>query len=236
MRKVRVKICGITREEDIAAAVASGADAVGFVVGIPSSARNISLKRAEKLIKLVPIFVKSVLVTVPTSIDELLKTCEKLNPDSIQIHGENLPDSSALREKLPNTPLIRAIAANPFNALEVRSEAKSSDAILIDSSARGKQGGTGIIHDWNLSKLVKQAIQPKPLILAGGLNPENVKDAIQKVQPYAVDVSTGVESRPGIKDPEKVLAFIENAKEIRICEQSSRCPVESNIRESVKRC
>ncbi len=217
MRKVRVKICGITREEDIAVAVASGADAVGFVVGVPSSPRNISLKKAENLIKLVPIFVKSVLVRVPTSIDELLKTFEKLNPDSIQIHGENLPDSSALREKLPKTPLIRAIAANPINALEVASEAsKSSDAILVDSSARGKHGGTGIIHDWNLSKLVKQAIQPKPLILAGGLNPENVKDAILKVKPYAVDVSTGVESRPGIKDPEKVLAFIENAKEVRI--------------------
>lgn len=217
MRKVRVKICGITREEDITVAVASGADAVGFVVGVPSSPRNISMKKAEKLIKLVPIFVKSVLVRVPTSIDELLKTCEKMNPDSIQIHGENLPDSHALREKLPNTPLIRAIAANPINALEVASEAaKSSDAILIDSSTREKHGGTGIIHDWNLSKLVKQAIQPKPLILAGGLNPENVKDAILKVQPYAVDVSTGIESRPGIKDPEKVLAFIENAKEVRI--------------------
>jgi len=219
MRKVRVKICGITREEDLAVAVAAGADAVGFVVGVPSSPRNISLKKAEKLIRLVPIFVKSVLVMVPTSIDELLKTYEKLSPNAIQIHGENLPDASTLREKLPNTPLIRAINANPINALEFASEAsKSSDAILLDSSARGRYGGTGVVHDWDLSKRVKQVIHPKPLILAGGLNPENVKDAIHTVQPYAVDVSTSVESRHGIKDPEKVLAFIENAKEVRICD------------------
>jgi len=213
MRKVRVKICGITRKEDLAVAVAAGADAVGFVVGVPSSPRNLTLKKAEKLIRLVPIFVKSVLVMVPTSINELLKTYEKLSPDAIQIHGENLPEISTLREKLPNTPLIRAVNANPVNALEVASEAsKSFDAILLDSPARGRYGGTGLVHDWNLSKRVKQVIHPKPLILAGGLNPKNVKDAIRRVQPYAVDVSTGVESRPGIKDSEKVLAFMENAK------------------------
>jgi len=217
MRKVRVKICGITRKEDLAVAVAAGADAVGFIVGVPSSPRNLSMQKAEKLIRRVPIFVKSVLVTVPTSVDTLLKTYEKLSPDAIQIHGENLSETSALRERLPSTLLIRAINANPINALEVASEAsKSFDAILLDSSAYGQYGGTGIVHDWELSKHVNQAIQPKPIILAGGLSPRNVKDAICTVQPYAVDVCTSVESRPGIKDPKKVLAFIENAKEVMI--------------------
>jgi phosphoribosylanthranilate isomerase len=219
MRKVRVKICGITREEDLAVAVAAGADAVGFVVGASSSPRNISLKKAGKLISLVPIFVKSVLVTVPSSVDELLKTCEELSPDAIQIHGDHLPDASTFQGKLSNTCLIRAVKANPINAVEVASEAsKTFEGIILDSIARGRYGGTGMVHDWNLSKLVKNIIHPKPLILAGGLNPENVKDAISTVRPYAVDVSTGVESRPGIKDPEKVLAFIENAKEMRICD------------------
>jgi len=219
MRKVRVKICGLTREEDLAIAVAAGADAVGFIVGVPSSPRNISLEKAKKLIRRVPIFVKSVLVMVPTSVDALLNTYEKLSPDAIQIHGENLPEASLLRERLPSTPLIRAIHANPVNALEVASAAsKSFDAILLDSSAHGKYGGTGVVHDWELSKRVNQAILPKPLILAGGLSPENVKDAIRAVQPYAVDVCTSVESRPGIKDPRKVLAFIENAKEVMIFE------------------
>ena len=162
---------------------------------------------------------KSVLVTVPISIDELVRIYEKLSPDTVQIHGENLPYVSTIREKLPNTPLIRAINVNPINALEVAAEAsKSSDAILLDSSTRGRYGGTGIVHDWDLSKSVKQVIHPKPLILAGGLNPENVKDAIRKVQPYGVDVCTGVESRPGIKDPDKVLAFVENAKDFIICD------------------
>jgi len=217
MRRVRVKICGITREEDLAVAVATGADAVGFIVGVPSSPRNISEEKAEKLIRLVPIFVKSVLVTVPTGIDELLKTYEKLIPDAIQIHGENLPGASTLREKLPNTPLIRGIDANSINALEVALRvSKSFDAILLDSPALGRYGGTGIVHDWDLSKRVKQVIRPKPLILAGGLNPKNVKDAIRIVQPYAVDVSTGVESSPGIKDHEKIRAFIKNAKEVSI--------------------
>lgn len=219
MRKVRVKICGLTREEDLAVAVAAGADAVGFVVGVPSSPRNLSLEKAEKLIRRVPIFVKSVLVMVPTSVDAILKTYEKLSPDAIQIHGENLSEVSPLRERLPNTLLIRAIHANPINTLEVASEvSKSFDAILLDSSAHGRYGGTGVVHDWELGKRVNQVSHPKPLILAGGLSPGNVKDAIRTVQPYAVDVCTSVESRPGIKDPEKVLAFIENAKEVTIPE------------------
>ncbi len=208
MNRIRVKICGITREEDLAIVLDAGADAVGFVVGVPSSPRNISLEKAEKLIRLVPVFVKSVLVTVPTSSDALLKTCEKLRPDILQIHGENITDAFSLREEISNTPLIKAV-----NSFESSLEAsKSFDAILFDSFADGKYGGTGIVHDWELSKRVKQVIHPKPLILAGGLKPENIRDAIRIVQPYAVDVSSGVEVEAGIKDREKVIEFITNAK------------------------
>lgn len=217
MRTVKVKICGITREEDLAVVAAAGGDAVGFIVGVPSSKRNLSLKKAEKLVRLVPIFVKSVLVTVPKSIDELLKTYEKLSPDVIQIHGETLPDS-ILRENLPKTPIIRAVNANSVDAIEVASEAsKSFDAILLDSPAHGSYGGTGIVHDWDLSKRIKKVIRPKPLILAGGLTPSNVEDAIHRVKPYAVDVSTGVESHPGIKDPEKIKDFVRISKNAGIC-------------------
>jgi phosphoribosylanthranilate isomerase len=212
VNKVRVKICGITREEDLTVVLDAGADAVGFVVGVPSSPRNISLEKAEKLVKLVPIFAKSVLVTVPTHMDALLKTCEKLGPNVLQIHGENLINASKLREKLPNTSLIEAV-----NSVQIALQAsKSFDAILFDSFVDGKQGGTGIVHDWNLSKRAKQVIHPKPLILAGGLNPRNVKDAVSIVKPYAVDVSSGVEAQPGIKDRGKVMEFIRNAKEAKI--------------------
>ena len=214
--QVRVKICGITREEDLAIAAAAGADAVGFVVGAPSP-RNVSLEKAEKLISLVPIFVESILVMVPTSTDELLKTCERLSPNAIQIHGKNLPGVFSLRDKLPNTHLIRAVNANHVSVIKVAADAsKSFDAILMDTCTGGKYGGTGVTHDWELSKRVKQTICPMPLILAGGLKPENVRDAVCTVQPYAVDVSSGVERHPGIKDARKVMEFIKNAKDVRI--------------------
>jgi phosphoribosylanthranilate isomerase len=213
MRMVRVKICGITREEDLDAAAAAGADAVGFVVGVASSPRNVSLTEAEMLIRQVPPFVKSVLVTVPASLEDLVETCEKLNPEAVQIHGEKLPDVDAVREHLPNKLLIGTVNANPTNAIDNATKAaKIFDAILLDSLAHGKHGGTGVIHDWNVSQHVKQLIYPKPLILAGGLNPENVAEAVRTVQPYAVDVSSGVEQQPGIKDHKKIIKFIKNAK------------------------
>jgi phosphoribosylanthranilate isomerase len=215
MRMVRVKICGITRKEDLDAATAAGADAVGFVVGVASSPRNIALEKAEKLIRQVPPFVKSVLVTVPRGIDEF-ETYEKLNPDAIQIHGENLHAAASVRLKIPNTLLIGAVNARLANAFDVVSTAaKLFDAVLLDSFVEGRYGGTGIVHDWELSKRVKHVIHPKPLILAGGLNPDNVAEAVRTVQPYAVDVSSGVEQQPGIKDQQKIMDFIKNVKDVR---------------------
>jgi phosphoribosylanthranilate isomerase len=212
---VKVKICGITRKEDLDAAAAAGADAVGFVVGVASSPRNLSLKEAERLIRQVPPFVKSVLVTVPRSIDDF-ETYEKLNPDAIQIHGENLHAAASVRLKIPNTLLIGAVNVQLANALDVVSRAsRIFDAVLLDSFANGRYGGTGVVHDWELSKRAKQVIHPKPLILAGGLNPENVADAVRTVKPYAVDVSSGVERQPGIKNHQKIIEFIKNAKDVK---------------------
>jgi phosphoribosylanthranilate isomerase len=216
MRMVRIKICGITNKKDLNAAAAAGADAVGFVVGVASSPRNLSLIKAERLIRQVPPFVKSVLVTVPRSIENF-SDYEKLNPDCIQIHKENLNAAEAFRAKLSNTLLIGGINAQAATDLHVVSRAaKLFDAVLLDSFVEGRYGGTGVVHDWELSKHVKQAIQPKPLILAGGLNPENVAEAIRTVEPYAVDVSSGVERQPGIKSHQKIVRFIKNAKDVRI--------------------
>jgi phosphoribosylanthranilate isomerase len=217
MRTVKVKICGITRDDDLQTAVALGADALGFVVGIPSSPRNLSLKQAEKLINLVPIFVTSVLVMVPQSVDDILQTCVHLRPDAVQLHGDVLMDPVRLRTNLPNVSLIRALTTNSVTLPEGAS--LGFDAVLLDSFSQSMSGGTGLVHDWNLSKRVKQTIHPTPLILAGGLTPENVQEAINTVQPYAVDVSTGVESHPRNKDPAKVLAFIRNVKEVKVYDQ-----------------
>ena len=213
---VRVKICGITRKEDLDAAVEAGADAVGFVVGVASSPRNLSLNEAERLIRQVPPFVTNVLVTVPRSIDDFV-IYHMLNPSVIQIHGENQHAAEAIRRELPNTMLIGAINAHVANNLDAISKAaKLFDAVLLDSFAEGQYGGTGMVHDWEMSKQVKQVIQPKPLILAGGLNPENVARAVRTVKPYAVDVSSGVEQQPGIKSHQKIVEFIKNAKDVRI--------------------
>ena len=109
MRKVRVKICGITREEDLAVAVEAGADAVGFIVGVPSSPRNLMLERADKLLKQVPVFVDSVVVTVPDSIDSLVKIYDILRPTAIQIHGEKPCEASVIRKKISDARLIKTV-------------------------------------------------------------------------------------------------------------------------------
>jgi phosphoribosylanthranilate isomerase len=213
MNTVRVKICGITRKEDLEAAASAGADAVGFVVGVASSPRNLSLAEAGKLIRQVPPFVKTVLVTVPASLEELVKTCEAVNADAVQIHGENLQDVGAIRDKLSAKLLIWAVKAGSPDAVGSAAEsAKMFDAVILDSFVQGKHGGTGVVHDWNISRHVKRAVYPKPLILAGGLNPENVAEAVRTVAPYAVDVSSGVECQPGIKDYQKIVKFVKNAK------------------------
>ncbi len=216
MNTVRVKICGITRKDDLGAAAAAGADALGFVVGAPASPRNLSWEAAEQLFRQVPPFVKSVLVTVPTTVDNLVEDCRLLNPDAVQIHGENLHNVELIREKLPSILSIRAVNACSPDVLETAAAAaKKFDAVLLDSLAEGQYGGTGSVHDWKLSRLIQRAIHPAPLILAGGLNPENVADAVRIVQPYAVDVSSGVEQQAGIKDNQKMIKFVKNAKDDR---------------------
>jgi phosphoribosylanthranilate isomerase len=110
--------------------------------------------------------------------------------------------------------IIKAIGANPKSAQQKSIDAiKNYDTILLDSIVKGRVGGTGVTHDWNLSLKIKKIIHPFPLILAGGLNSENVKRAIDYVQPFAVDVSSGVEKTPGKKDRKKIFSFIKNAKD-----------------------
>ncbi len=217
MRNVRVKICGLTREEDLADAVAAGADAVGFLVGVPSSPRNLTLERTKILLKQVPLFVDSVVVTVPKSIEWLLEVCERLKPSAIQIHGKEQLDSSEIHETITSTRLIKTlyVTEDAFNE-KVIEDLKMFDAVLMDSFTRGQYGGTGKVHDWMLSRQIREAVAPLPVILAGGLKPENVKEAILAVEPYAVDVASGVEANPGVKDPKKVRAFIENSKQIKL--------------------
>ena len=212
-----VKICGITNKKDLQIATSAGADAVGFIVGVKSSPRNLSIKKANKLIRQVPLFVQSVVVTVPKNIDEVRRLHDTLHPNAIQIHGSlDIPDLSSIKKAFPNLFLIRALKVIPANIKKrAVSVSKNFDAILLDSYIKGKHGGTGVVHDWALSLKIKQLIHPIPMILAGGLKPENVVSAIDYVQPYAVDVSSGVEKQLGIKDKQKIYNFIKHAKDIK---------------------
>ena len=216
MSRTRVKICGITSLKDLFVAVEAGADAVGFIIDVLSSPRSLSVDEAKKLIKATPIFVETVAVTVFEGSSYIEEISKELNPSIIQVHGLNHLHKEA-RERLLDTRLIGALQVK--SSLEIDGITRATDAfdaVLLDSYVPGKYGGSGATHDWELSKRVKEAIYPKPLILAGGLKPENVKEAICTVKPYAVDVSSGVESRPGVKDRKKVFEFMKNVEEAEI--------------------
>jgi phosphoribosylanthranilate isomerase len=216
MSRVRVKICGITSIRDLLTSVKAGADAVGFVVNAHRSSRNLPLDKANILMEATPIFVETVAVTVPEDLRGLVKINDELNPDVIQIHGL-ISAHQDVRDWLPDVCLIRAFQVK--QGLTVNAVLKivdAFDAILLDSYNPGGYGGTGETHNWNLSRRIRDAVYPKPLILAGGLKPENVREAICMVKPYAVDVSSGVESRPGTKDSKKIFEFIRNAREVEI--------------------
>ena len=210
MRRVRVKVCGITNTEDLEVAVDAGADALGFVVDVPESPRSISLDRAQDLVETTPPFVQSVLVSVFDTVDQLETLCSCLAPDAVQVTG-TLP-RDAICEQFRGIRLIHAVAVND-QAGVVLPSAVRCDAVLTDSCVPGAHGGTGKPHNWNVSRAISELIAPTPLILAGGLTPGNVRAAIETVRPYAVDVSSGVEARAGIKDPAKIRAFIEAVTE-----------------------
>lgn len=205
----RIKVCGIMNQSELLQAISAGVDAVGFVVEIGDSRHSISANEAADLIKLVPIFTKSVAVIAPENVDEAEELAIGARSDVLQVHGSLSPeDLSELRKRIPQK-IVAAVAADSDDAL---SFACSVDAILLDTLVNGKLGGTGAVHDWNHSADLAKRLKV-PVILAGGLNTGNVGEAILKVRPYAVDVSSGTETR-GKKDPEKINSFV---REVRSC-------------------
>lgn len=210
---MRVKICGMMRPQDVTAASGSGADAVGFVVGSPSSPRNLELNRARRLIGKVPIFTTKVVVTSAKDPKTVLGILSRLKTDVLQLHQHNPELVRLIRKKHPNAELILATPIHDRTSIARASRTSSySDAVLADTPGTGGMGGTGRTHNWKLTATLRNKIYPHPLILAGGLTPNNVHLAIRKVRPFAVDVSTGVEKKLGVKDHRKIREFIDNAK------------------------
>lgn len=211
---MRVKICGLTRAGDVNAAINEGADAVGFVVASPAASRNLTFSKAKGLMKLARVFSTPVAVTSSRDPKRILEICSRLRPTAVQLHYHTRSLIQLIRKRHPSTKLILATAVRDERSLASAREASHySDAILADSPSPTGMGGTGVLNDWQLSARIRESIAPHPLILAGGLTTKNVQDAIRRVRPFAVDVSSGVERSVGIKDHKRIRDFIMNAKE-----------------------
>ncbi len=220
----KVKICGMRCTEDIDMAVRCGADAVGFITDVPvQTSRKIDSDTASGLIRHVPLFVESVLVIMPYNTDHALELVRKTHPDSIQLHNDMGPEDievirngiNGTRQKIIKTFTVPAGAREVTTAgliaqIEALSETGLIDGALLDSGKTGMTGGTGITHDWSVSREIVENTDI-PIILAGGLKPENVRDAVEQVRPFAVDTASGVETE-GNKDPAKVCRFIREAR------------------------
>jgi len=190
-QRTRIKICGLTREGDVDAAVAAGADAIGFVL-YPKSPRAVSAQRAGELARRLPPFVTPVLLFVNATPAEIAAGLAAVPTALLQFHGDELPEACAA----PGRPYLRAVRMAPgIDLLDLAARHPSAQALLLDAPVEG-YGGGGKVFDWSL-------IPPGaacPVVLSGGLNPANVTDGVLRVRPCAVDVSSGVESAKGIKD------------------------------------
>ena len=201
--RIKVKICGTTSLKDAFLAVESGADAIGFIF-YKMSPRNISQKEAKEIILQLPPFIETVGVFVNETSDKINRIAEQCKLNSIQLHGEESP---ALCRRVKRK-VIKAFRVKNADSLK-RIASYDVSGFLLDSYNDGSKGGTGQVFDWNLALRVKKQ---GPVILAGGLNPYNVFTAIHRVKPYGVDVCSGVENSPGIKDHEKIRAFIKSVR------------------------
>lgn len=207
----RVKICGLRRERDMRVAAAAGADAVGFITDVDvDTPREVNRSWAAALAKSVPPFVTAVAVTMPDSVDDALSLIETVQPDAIQIHADFTPEQfTDLQNRTSRDVLAAVDADDPERARELEG---SVDALLVDSLSEGGAGGTGETHDWETTRDLVTELST-PVVLAGGLTPDNVAAAIETVEPMGVDVASGIEipGGEGAKDDEAIRAFIENA-------------------------
>ncbi|MEO5331803.1 MAG: phosphoribosylanthranilate isomerase [Magnetococcus sp. YQC-5] len=200
----RIKICGITNVEDLLAAVEAGADALGLVF-YPRSKRYVTPEQAAKMLEYVPPFITITGLFVNACREEIRATAAKCRLDVIQLHGDEAPGAC---RGLPGRVIKAIRVAGPSDLYGL--ERYPVNALLLDAKVTDHYGGSGCVFDWSLLSGYQAST---PMILAGGLNPDNVAMAIRHVRPYAVDVSTGVESSPGIKDPDKMVQFIQRVRQ-----------------------
>ncbi len=212
---VKVKICGMRNLQDVRAAY--GADAVGFLTEAPASPRNLCPEMIKQLVSQVSLFTSSVLVVPlkdPLRIGWLVSEIE---PHAVQLHTEISPlDVKRIRHAVPAKVKLYGLVGvigktNPLVQQALALAKSGLDGLILDTKKQTQSGGTGEVHDWTVSRQIRDAVMPLPVILAGGLNTRNVLDAIRVVEPYAVDVSSGVEEG-NAKSREKVLEFLRKVR------------------------
>lgn len=203
--RTRIKFCGFTRSQDIEVAVGLGADAIGLVC-VPGSKRELSPARAAELRAGVPPFMATVLLLSNADEPAARVAIETVRPDFVQFHGE---ESGPFCVSF-GRPYFKAVAVRTADDVHRAAQLHpGAAALILDSHGEGGMGGTGRTFDWN--RIPRDS--GRPLILAGGLTPANVGEAVRMVLPYAVDVSSGIETAPGCKDFEKMKAFVEAVRQ-----------------------
>lgn len=204
--RTRIKICGITRVEDALASVRLSADAIGLVFA-EKSPRRVDVERASAIVRALPPFVATVALFVNPDPAEVETVLERVRPSLLQFHGEESPDFC----RSFGTPWLKAVRVRPgTDLLQCAADFADAAGLLLDAYTPDAHGGTGHRFDWSLIP----AGLALPVVLAGGLDTGNVAEAIRRVRPWAVDVSSGVEAAKGIKDAAKVAAFISEVRNV----------------------
>lgn len=208
-RAPRVKVCGITNWPDARLAADAGADALGFNF-FPPSPRYIAPREAAKIVRRLPATVTKVGVFVNETPEAMRAIAAAVGLDAVQLHGEETPER--VREMARFAPVIKAFRMRPGFALARLGRYAAARAFLLDGFRAGLRGGTGSSFDWNMAR---RAARYGRIIVAGGLRPENVAVAIARVRPYAIDVASGVEARPGKKDPARLRELMREVERMR---------------------
>ncbi|MBP1986166.1 phosphoribosylanthranilate isomerase [Halolamina salifodinae] len=207
----RTKLCGLGTQADVAAAVDTGADALGFITDVEvDTPREIDPERARDLAATVPPFVTTVAVTIPETVEEAVTVAETVDPDAIQIYGDFGPNEIEEIHQRAGVDVIVALGVEDRQRAHELDGA--ADALLVDSLTEEGAGGTGETHDWDATRELREELDT-PLVLAGGLTPENVADAVATVDPFVVDTASGIErdDEPGRKDHAAMRTFVREA-------------------------
>ena len=215
---VRVKVCGLRSDRDLDVVVRSGADAVGLICGVTHVTEDeLTADQARRLARRTPPLVSTVLVTHLVDAGEIVRLADFVGADVIQIHGlVSVETVSRVMERAGGRRIIKAVhVLGPSAVDDALGFVDVCDAVLLDSRTADRLGGTGRTHDWSISRQVADALRPlgRPVILAGGLRPDNVADAVCAVRPFAVDVNSGVEDANGDKLLEHCQVFVSRARD-----------------------